>query len=687
MSTSTVESHAKESVATHATWLSDLRILCVGSSAVLQIASGVLRDFGARVQYVTAPIDEAMVAAANSDVVLVDRIESAPTINGLAADVREYASFVEGANTSVWVTASAYGLQTNRADAFGSELTTLAAGGILGHSRDGEDGIPTLPAGSIALKLVGITMAMCALHGIHRFRERQSPVHVDLSAQAAIISTGLCLEMAHALAHCANEGGSSRYGAPTGFLECRDGQICIVVLEEHQWGSLRSCLSPRLDDIPTLEDARGRADDVNAAVVSWAATRSAVECERILQRAGVPCTAVNPVQGYLERAREIKRNLCLTSGMATLPAVVAEEQAEDPDEAEGAIPLRSLRVLDAGHVLAVPLATAWLGAMGAQVTKLEDPERLDVYRRRGPFVPGGRGPNRSAYFNQVNYCKQSVDVRVDESGSSLDAAPYQVVVHNLSPRRARSVGVDSATMSASTGARLSIASSGFGASGEWAGYRAYGHNIHAFAGLVAATRDVDGNMADVGTPWADPLAGAVVATWVLAWSLAGRRNRKVAVDLSMAEIMAAQLTDLLGTQPEDYYRTTDDGGDLFVRPEHGGGMVAVTLRNREEVARFEELTGARFTPPASRGGLATQDVLGSLKDLDATKLADRLRTSGFAAAVVHTARDLADDEFIRSTGLFQQVQSTALGCYDVTGLPWVFMGEGRTPLTAAPERP
>src|SRR5690606_32921320 len=90
-----------------------------------------------------------------------------------------------------------------------------------------------------------------------------------------------------------------------------------------------------------------------------------------------------------------------------MPAMITEGGLE-PDPAP--IPLSALRVLDAGHVLAVPLASAWLGAMGAQVTKLEDPDRLDVYRRRGPFSKGIVGLNRSAYFNAINYNKTIADL-------------------------------------------------------------------------------------------------------------------------------------------------------------------------------------------------------------------------------------------------------------------------------------
>ena len=48
-------------------------------------------------------------------------------------------------------------------------------------------------------------------------------------------------------------------------------------------------------------------------------------------------------------------------------------------------------------MLAVPLAGALLGALGAQVTKLEDVRRIDMYRRRGPFIDREPGINRAAY--------------------------------------------------------------------------------------------------------------------------------------------------------------------------------------------------------------------------------------------------------------------------------------------------
>ena len=60
-------------------------------------------------------------------------------------------------------------------------------------------------------------------------------------------------------------------------------------------------------------------------------------------------------------------------------------------------------MLEAGRVLAVPLAGALLGALGAEVTKLEDLARLDMYRRRGPYIDGEPGTERGAYFALMNH--------------------------------------------------------------------------------------------------------------------------------------------------------------------------------------------------------------------------------------------------------------------------------------------
>ncbi|QMT00983.1 CoA transferase [Gordonia jinghuaiqii] len=680
-------SEASLSEAPEHLWLEGLAVATAGESAAVRIAGRVLAQFGALVHDLSTLRDDAAPAWEQIDIVLTDRVQSPCALPcGAGGSAADHLAYATAHNRSVWVTLSAYGLSSDRADRFASNMTLLAAGGILGHSRIGEDQPPTVPAGSLGLNLAGHVMAAAALHGLHARRTEGHPVHVDVSAQAAIISTGLTLEMAHALSNCPDQGGSSRYGAPTGFFDCADGAIYVVVLEQHQWAGFQKALAPALDGIATLEEARNRSAEVNSTLEQWLSTRTAAETEQVLQSFGVPCTRVNTASEFIARSRSAGRPFDVNgAGARALPGLVETVGGKHSDHgAAGAIPLGSLRILDAGHVLAVPLAGAWLGAMGARVTKLEDPKRLDVYRRRGPFADGVPGLNRSAYFNHINFCKETLDVTTGHGEDTVDLASFDVVLNNLSRHRAERLGVDGESVFADTSARLVIASSGFGRAGAWSEYRAYGHNIHAFAGLVAASRDARGRMADVGTPWADPLSSVGIATWVLAWSLADDHTSSTSVDFSMAELICAQIADVADPDSTDVPSSANEIREFFLRIPGSDRLLAVTLNDASEAQRFELTVG--YDLPKL---LTTTELV----DLpwqsapDADTLERALLAAGLSVSLVHTAHDLADDQFVRSTGLYQPVKSPTLGEYEVTGLPWVLSDAARPILKAAPERP
>jgi crotonobetainyl-CoA:carnitine CoA-transferase CaiB-like acyl-CoA transferase len=661
-------------------WLKGLTVVTAGTSVSLRVAARVLAQFGAQVARATAS------TPLNADIVLVDRISDLRGgLGPTSLSASEYQEYVAERNTAVWVTASAYGLAGSRADCVGSDLTLMASAGILGHSRIGDEWAPTVPPGELGLKMVGYVMAVAALHALHERRGTGAALHVDVSAQAAIIATGLTLEMAHALSECPDEGGSARYGAPSGFFQCTDGSIYVLVLEQHQWTAFRRVLAPALDSVESLVDARDRADFVNAQLTVWASARTAEECERILQGEGVPCTRINTLEGLEESARRAGRPVALTGPDApALPALLHHATPRAGGGHRAPARLADLRVLDAGHVLAVPLGAAWLGAMGAAVTKLEDPKRLDIYRRRGPFAGGVAGLNRSAYFNQLNGNKTALDVADGED--RLDLGGFDVVLHNLTPRRAKTVGVDSDRVlgadAADDAPGLLISSSGFGSTGNWAGYRAYGHNIHAFAGLIAATRDARDEMADFGTPWADPLTSVAIAAWVLAWSLVPVHEAASVVDISMAELTASQIAELSGADAAENYRAPKGGGSFFLRGRDGKALLAVSIRDEQEAEQFASVVGSPV-PETDTLGQLVETVC---PDEDITVVEDRLRAAGIPASLVLTAGDLARDQFVRSTGLYQTVYNRDLREHKVTGLPWHFVGRRHPQFRAAPER-
>ncbi len=79
------------------------------------------------------------------------------------------------------------------------------------------------------------------------------------------------------------------------------------------------------------------------------------------------------------------------------------------------LPLEGVRVLDLSQILAGPYAAMMLADLGADVLKVEHPERGDDTRHWGPLFAGGE----SAYFLSVNRNKRSVGVDLkSEAGRS-----------------------------------------------------------------------------------------------------------------------------------------------------------------------------------------------------------------------------------------------------------------------------
>ena len=88
-------------------------------------------------------------------------------------------------------------------------------------------------------------------------------------------------------------------------------------------------------------------------------------------------------------------------------------------------PLQGIRILDLGHVLAMPTCTMQLADLGADVIKIERPGSGDDSRHFGPFLQG-----ESTYFMSINRNKKSITLDLkQEEGKEI----FKKLVPSRSP--------------------------------------------------------------------------------------------------------------------------------------------------------------------------------------------------------------------------------------------------------------
>jgi crotonobetainyl-CoA:carnitine CoA-transferase CaiB-like acyl-CoA transferase len=645
------------------------------------------------------------------DLVVMDRIGGAPYGLEELGACHDYSRWVDRHIGSAWVTVSAFGLSGPRCEDSATELTLGAASGVLSAVRDPESGTPMKLGGQQVLLSAAQAAALAGCHAVDLSRSGDS-VHLEVSAQETGIATVPLLAVTHLLLGCRGQFGEKRYGAPAGFFECNDGLIRISAMEDHQWQALvRAMGAPAWTErFASTEERINHPRDVDERLREWTAGQGKDELESRLQSEGVPATAMRTPHEILEnrqlrhRASLEERRLGTDTTVRTvtsLPkaAVVASPESGRPRPARS---IRGLRVFEFSHVLAVPLAGALLGAMGASVTKLEDPNRIDMYRRRGPYVDDVSGPNRGAYFAMVNHSKGSAVVDL-ERRDTLDQilASADVVIENLGTRTAKRYGIDSVSLSRSLPGVLCLSASGFGHTGPMAEYRAYAYNLQSTYGLSYLTRNSEGRPASMDHAWADLISGYAMATIVAAWAIGEPGNTGSGIDFAMGELIAARFNEFLAAasiHPGDDY-AGDRANDSYPYAPNGvyaalDGWVALSVRSDEE---FHRLVTALGTPdPLRMAEYAKAErrwedrrrldemVSASLFDQPVTQAVTRLRSHGVLAEEVLSPTDLVQDEHLIERRYFAVVDHPEFGLKRLAGLPWRRAGEDPFPLGAPP---
>lgn len=168
--------------------------------------------------------------------------------------------------------------------------------------------------------------------------------------------------------------------------------------------------------------------------------------------------------------------------------------------------LEKVKVVDLTRTLAGPFCTMMLGDLGADVVKIEEPERGDETRSWTPFWNG-----ESTQFVSFNRNKRSLSLNLKEA-EGLDivrslAAGADVMIESFRAGALERMGLGYADIRRINPGIVYCSISGYGRTGPMAEKPGYDLIIQAYSGLMDLTGDPDGLPLRVGFSLVDLFTG------------------------------------------------------------------------------------------------------------------------------------------------------------------------------------
>ena len=200
--------------------------------------------------------------------------------------------------------------------------------------------------------------------------------------------------------------------------------------------------------------------------------------------------------------------------------------------------LSGIRVIDLTSVIMGPFATAQLGALGADVIKVEPPTG-EAVRHIGPM----KSPLMGAMFLNANRNKRSVclDLKREDARAALHriVATADVVVHNMRRTAACKIGIDATTLQAINPRLVHCTAVGFARGGAYQDDAAYDDVVQGLSGFAAVNANAKGEPRYIPQIAVDKISGLFIVEGVLAALLHRERTGEArAFEVTMLECAA-----------------------------------------------------------------------------------------------------------------------------------------------------
>lgn len=231
------------------------------------------------------------------------------------------------------------------------------------------------------------------------------------------------------------------------------------------------------------------------------------------------------------------------------------ETATSHKELEGSMgALSHIRVLDMSRILAGPWAGQMLADLGADVIKVERPQRGDDTRSWGPPWMDVRSQERgeAAYYLCANRNKRSLalDITSPQGQAVIRSlvADCDILLENYKVGGLKKYGLDYDSLKEINPRLIYCSITGFGQTGPYAKRAGYDFLIQAMSGLMSITGEKDGQPGagpqKVGVALTDILTGMYASTGVLAALAARERTGEGQyIDVALMDVQVACLAN------------------------------------------------------------------------------------------------------------------------------------------------
>jgi glutaryl-CoA transferase len=364
------------------------------------------------------------------------------------------------------------------------------------------------------------------------------------------------------------------------------------------------------------------------------------------------------------------------------------------------LPLEGVRILDLSRVLAGPYTTMVLGDLGADVIKVEHPERGDDTRHWGPPFTGGE----SAYYLSVNRNKRSIsaDLKEPEDLEKIKqlAAGADVVIENMKRGALEKFGLGYEELREANPGLVYCSITGFGP-GKDEQRPGYDFLVQARAGIMGITGfpEPDGQPTKVGVAIADIVCGLHAATAILA----ALHKREQTGEGARIEVPLFESTlSWLANRGQEYLVSGEDKGRLgnahptivpYQTFDASDKQIAVAVGNDAQFERLCTAIGREDLAQDERyatnpGRVANRQELveamqREFSEQTAEEWVEKIRGVGIPCGPVNTLAEALADEHLASTDMLQEIEHPLAGVLKMLASPVLVAGQ-RPPIRRPP---